>query len=82
MTRTRVAGEEGIKWATLKRMRTMHLALMLSATMMLWPRRESSVQAAMQQDLRKRFSIDEHVTRPRQAEVLRHVCIERLADAI
>ncbi len=40
----------------------------------------SAVQAAMQQDLRKRFLIDECVTRPRQAEVLRHVRIERLAD--
>ncbi|SAK94846.1 hypothetical protein AWB75_06858 [Caballeronia catudaia] len=39
-----------------------------------------AVESAIRQDLRKRFVIGEHVARPRQAEVLRHVRIERLAD--
>ncbi len=41
---------------------------------------EFAVQCAMRKDLKKRFLIGEHVIRPRQAEVLRHVRIERLAD--
>lgn len=39
-----------------------------------------AVQSAVREDLKKRFSIGEHVIRPRRAEVLRHVRIERLAD--
>jgi hypothetical protein len=31
-------------------------------------------------DSRRRFKIGEHVVRPRPAETLRHVCIERLPD--
>jgi hypothetical protein len=33
-----------------------------------------------QYDPRRRFVIGEHVVRPRPAETLRHVCIERLPD--
>ncbi|MDR5763293.1 hypothetical protein [Caballeronia sp. LZ035] len=41
-----------------------------------------AVECAIRQYPEKRFLVGEHVARPRQAEVLRHVRIERLVDEI
>jgi hypothetical protein len=44
--------------------------------------RQRAVRTVVEQyDPRRRFVIGEHVVRPRPAETLRHVRIERLPDA-